>query len=354
MKITIITPAPPHSRKGNRVTAVRWSRLLRQLGHRVAIRQEYHGEGCDLLVALHARRSFTAIEHFRRLYPDRPLVVALTGTDLYDEIHKDQTARQALALASRLIVLQPLGIQELPERFRAKARVIYQSTKVPSASPDPSRGSARKRVFQVCVLGHLRPVKDPFRTAEAVRLLPPSSRIRVVHVGAALDATMADRVRVESSVNAHYRWLGDLPRWKTLRVLAGSRLLVLTSLMEGGANVLSEAIAAGVPALCSRIAGSVGILGEDYPGYFPVGDTRALAALLERAENDAQFYRTLKKSCQKLRPLVHPARERESWRRLLREFRDQKSVRKKNPKEPDAQTSESFAEEEKDYDYEED
>jgi len=332
MNITIITPAPPQSRKGNRVTALRWSRLLRQLGHRARIRQEYHGEGCDLLVALHARRSFTAIEHFRRLYPDRPLVVALTGTDLYDEIHRDETARQALALASRLIVLQPLGVQELPERFRAKARVIYQSTKASPASPGPSRGSARKTggsaretVFQVCVLGHLRPVKDPFRAAEAVRLLPPSSRIRVVHVGAALDATMAARVRLESSVNSHYRWLGDLPRWKTLRVLAGSRLLVLTSLMEGGANVLSEAIAARVPVLCSRIAGSVGILGADYPGYFPVGDTRALAALLERAENDAQFYRSLKKSCQKLRPLVHPARERESWRRLLREFRDQKS-----------------------------
>src|SRR5262249_30194510 len=219
-----------------------------------------------------------------------PLVVALTGTDLYDEIHRDETARQALALASRLIVLQPLGIQELPERFRAKARVIYQSTKAPPASPGPSRGSARKTVFQVCVLGHLRPVKDPFRAAEAVRLLPHSSRIRVVHVGAALDATMAARVRLESSVNSHYRWLGDWPRWKTLRVLAGSRLLVLTSLMEGGANVISEAIAARVPVLCSRIAGSVGILGADYPGYFPVGDTRALAALLQRAENDAQFY----------------------------------------------------------------
>src|SRR6516162_818493 len=171
MNITIITPAPPHSRKGNRVTALRWSRLLRQLGHRVAIRQEYLGEGCDVLVALHARRSFTAVEHFRRLYPDRPLVLALTGTDLYDEIHRDQTARQALALASRLVVLQPLGIQELPERFRAKARVIYQSTKAPPAFRGQRSGvrGQSKRIFQVCVLGHLRPVKDPFRTAEAVR-----------------------------------------------------------------------------------------------------------------------------------------------------------------------------------------
>lgn len=315
MKILLVTPAPPGSRKGNRVTALRWSRLLRQLGHRVAIQQEYDDEPADLLIALHARRSFPAVERFGHLHPDRPIVVALTGTDLYDEIHTNNTAALALEKATRLIVLQPLGMEEVPKALRPKVRVIYQSTVAPRTGRAPRAGT-----FEVCVLGHLRPVKDPFRTAQAARLLPASSRIRVLHLGAALDADMDRQARREATNNPRYRWLGDRPRWQALRVLARCRLLVQSSRLEGGANTISEAIAAGVPVLSSRIPGSVGILGADYPGYFPVGDTPWLAALLDRAETDAGFYAELKARCRRLRPLVNPARERAAWRRLLGEL----------------------------------
>jgi glycosyltransferase involved in cell wall biosynthesis len=340
MNIILMTPAPPRSRKGNRVTALRWAALLRQLGHRVQVRQVYRGERSDLLIALHARRSFPAVDAFRRSQPGRPIVLALTGTDVYKEIHTDPLARQSLELASRLVVLQPLAVEELPTHLRARARVIYQSCQPPPQENRRARiehrGSRIEAVtrgdrpssiidprssFDVCVLGHLRPVKDPFRTAEAARLLPASSRIRVLHAGAALSPAMEHQARAEEAINSRYRWLGDLPRWKALRLLARSRLLVLTSLMEGGANTISEAIAAGVPVLASRIPGSVGLLGTQYPGYFPVDDTAALAALLTRAETDTKFYEKLKAWCRRLRRLVRPARERESWRRLLRELR---------------------------------
>jgi putative glycosyltransferase (TIGR04348 family) len=315
MKITLVTPASPGSRKGNRVTALRWARQLRQLGHRVAVRQEYVGEPCDLLIALHARRSAAAAEAYRAAYPEGPLVIVLTGTDLYEEIRTDPIARRVLELSSRLVLLQPLGVEELPPGLRDRARVIIQSAEVPKVAP-----RRRSKTFDVCVLGHLRPVKDPFRTAEAARLLPPSSRVRVLHLGAALSLDMAGRAAAEAAGNPRYRWLGDLPRARALRVLARCRLLALTSRLEGGANVVSEAIAAGVPVVSSHIAGSVGVLGADYPGYFPVGDTQALAALLQRTETDARFYNALKARCRRLRPLVSPTREREGWRRLLREL----------------------------------
>jgi putative glycosyltransferase (TIGR04348 family) len=315
MKIIIVTPAPRGSRTGNRVTALRWSRLLRELGHRVAVRHDYGGEPGDLLIALHARRSRAAVARFRAAYPERPIIVTLTGTDLYDEIHRDPGAHQALDWASRLVVLQPLGICELAERLRSKTRVIYQSTEAPARASSPRNGS-----FEVCVLGHLRPVKDPFRTALASRLLPESSRVRVLHLGAALSPDMAREVRRETTANPRYRWLGDLPRWQALRILARCRLLVQSSLLEGGPNTISEAIAAAVPVLSSHIPGAVGILGAGYAGYFPVGDAQALATLLHRAESDARFYQNLKAHCRRLRPLVTPARERASWRALLREL----------------------------------
>jgi putative glycosyltransferase (TIGR04348 family) len=315
MKICLVTPAPGRSRKGNRVTAVRWARLLRDLGHRVAVEEEYRGGACDLLIALHARRSFASIERFHRERPGRPLIVALTGTDLYGDIHTDPLAQQSLELATRLVLLQPAGITELPVRLRDKARVIFQS-----ATKPPGTFLPRRDVFEVCVLGHLRPVKDPFRTALAARLLPATSRIRVVQIGAALEPEMEAEACAEMGANPRYRWLGELPRWQALRRLARSRLLSLTSLSEGGANVISEALACGVPVVSSRISGSIGILGADYPGYFPVGDTAALAALLERAEQDRAFYQELKAWGERLRPLVDPARERETWAQVLREL----------------------------------
>jgi putative glycosyltransferase (TIGR04348 family) len=314
-KILLVTPAPPGSLRGNRITAVRWARILRGLDRRVVVREEYHGERCDLLVALHALRSYPSIERYRGERPDAPLVLALTGTDLYGFIHTHVEARRSLQMATRVIVLQPLGMAELPAAVQAKTRVIYQS--VPLRRMRAERGC---RHFDVCVLGHLRPVKDPFRTALAAQFLPASSRVRVRHLGAALSEAMAERARREEASNPRYRWLGELPRWRAMQVLGRCRLLALTSEMEGGANAISEAAALSVPVVASRIAGSVGLLGEDYPGYFAVGDTAVLARLLERAETDARFYRTLQRGCARLRRLIDPVHERQSWAKLLKEL----------------------------------
>ena len=204
--------------------------------------------------------------------PTDPSCSALTGTDLYDEIRTCPDARRSMELATRLVVLQPAGLAELSEAVRIKTRVIIQSAERPLRPAAPDRS-----VFQVCVLAHLRPVKDPLRTAFAARLVPSSSKIQVVHLGNALDETLAEEARKEMAINPRYRWLGERPQAEALRMLASSRLMVLTSRLEGGANAVSEAIACSVPVISSRISGSIGLLGEEYPGYFPVGDTQALS-----------------------------------------------------------------------------
>ena len=206
-KVRIITPAPPGSRKGNRITALRWARILRDLGRRVVVTEEYRGERCDLLVALHALRSAPSVDRYRSSHPDAPLVLALTGTDLYGSLHTQPEAQRAVDQATRLIVLQPMGLAEVPEAVRSRARVIYQS--VPSPR---SRTAPRRDRFEVCVLGHLRPVKDPFRTALAARLLPAASRLSVLHVGAALSPEMGAQAHAEAAANPRYHWLGDVPR----------------------------------------------------------------------------------------------------------------------------------------------
>ena len=315
VKIRLITPQPLDFNSGNKITTVRWARILRKLGHNVTIEQKYGGKPSDLLVALHARRSHASIQKFHRLYPHSPLIVALTGTDLYRDIHTDRDAQRSLEVADRLVVLQELALAELPKPFHSKTRVIYQSAEPYKTSAPPTAGA-----FKVCVIGHLREEKDPLRTALAVRQLPQTSKIEVLHVGRSLDNALGKQAQAEAAGNPRYRWVGELPYWMTRRVLARSHLLVITSRMEGSSNVLCEAIASNVPVVASKISGLMGTLGKSYPGYFPVGDTAELTRLLLKAESDGAFYRSLKRCCARVSVLIRPRREIASWKMLLREL----------------------------------
>jgi len=326
MRIKIVTPAKAGSTHGNRITAVRWANIFKQLGHRVSITQTYDGKATDLLVALHARRSYESIKRFHQKHPTVPIVVALTGTDVYRDLKNDQRALESLEIASGVVALQPKALERLKARVRAKARVIYQSVERPTRRQARSKSTVS---FDVCVIAHLRGVKDPFRAALAARLLPASSRIRILQIGTAMTDAMLRRAQSEVIRNRRFRWLGELSQSRTQSYLVKSRICVLSSRMEGGANVLSEAIVAGVPVLSSRIDGNVGILGDDYPGLFDVGDTRTLARLLHRAETDATFLDDLHSRTKRLAPLFDRETEIRSWAELLNDSQVKRALHEK-------------------------
>jgi putative glycosyltransferase (TIGR04348 family) len=311
MNISLITPARPNSRYGNRTTAERWAAFFGRMGHTVSVKEEWTGGDAGVMVALHARRSHESVRRFADERPNRPLVVALTGTDLYRDIHENEDARKSLELATRLVVLQDAGLAELEPHLRRKASVVYQSAEgFRRLAPDAES-------FEVCVVGHLRDEKDPFRTVFATRLLPAESRIRVVHLGGAREELFAAKARSHMAEDSRYRWLGEVSRERVREILARSRLLVQSSFMEGGANAVAEALAGGVPVVASRIPGNVGMLGEDYPAYYPTGDERHLARLLQRAEGDPDFYALLEEKCAARRELFSPENEYAALERLL-------------------------------------
>ena len=313
MKIALITPAASRMRNGNRHTSARWARLLRALGHRVLVQVSWDEKPVDLMLALHARRSFDSIKRFATAYPEHPLIVALTGTDLYRDIRFDADAQQSMALATRMIVLQEMGLKELSAKLAAKTRVVYQSAAAVAPQPPLKNG------FEVCVIGHLREEKDPLRAAYALAYLPEDSRIRVTQLGRSLDPQLERNAKRIMAEDPRYHWRGEVDHWRAAQVLARSRIMVISSRMEGGANVVSEALMAGVPVIASKISGNIGMLGVDYPGYFPVGNERALARLLQRAEQDKDFYGALKRHCRERKKLISAVKEKRALAQLLGE-----------------------------------
>jgi putative glycosyltransferase (TIGR04348 family) len=298
MRIALITPAGPGARNGNRHTALRWAAFLRAAGHRVTVEVEWSGGDADLMLALHARRSHASIMRFPA---DKPLVLALTGTDVYRDIRHSRKAKDSLARADRFIVLQRYAISELPPRLRRNARVVVQS------SSTRLRNQPIARHFRIGVIGHLRDEKDPLRTLAALKFI--HQPVEVVHLGAPLDPGIARKAVQGMKRDPRYKWLGSVPHARALRWLASCHAMVISSRMEGGANVVCEAIRIGVPVIASRIPGNRGLLGATYPAYFPVGNEQALAALITRSASDPKFYAGLKARIGHLRPIVAPLSE---------------------------------------------
>jgi putative glycosyltransferase (TIGR04348 family) len=309
-RVCIVTPALADANNGNWHTASRWRRFLSGVAD-VQIVLAWDGTPVDALIALHARRSADSIARFRSANVHAPLALVMTGTDLYRDLGCDASARHAVECASHVVVLQDEGLHSLPAAARGKARSIVQS------ASRVLRGDAATRHIGLVAVGHLRDEKDPLTLMAAARLLPADTPIRIHHIGRPLGAALADAAQRTMQQCPAYRWLGGVDARAARRWIARSRALVHMSRMEGGANVVIEAVRSRVPVLASRIDGNIGLLGRDYDGYFPVGDAAALAALMQRFAADAGFAQHLAAQCGEREPRFTPAEEARAVRTLL-------------------------------------
>ena len=311
MHIRIVTPARSGSRHGNRNTAERWATHLRSLDHQVDIAISWTGQECDVLIALHARRSHASIKAWKSACPTRPLLLVLTGTDLYRDIHLNEDARESLALADHMVVLQREGLSELSSALRHKTSVIYQSIRAVKRQIPP------RSYCLITVIGHLREEKDPFCAAQALAQLPKDMPIRVVHLGKAMSPAFKKEARIQMRTEPRYEWLGECDHATAMRWLSRSHAMVISSHMEGGAHVVSEAIAIGVPVIASKISGNIGLLGKGFPAYYPVGNHAALSLLLARLAHDVQWREKLASAVRSRQDLIDPELELHSLSRVL-------------------------------------
>jgi putative glycosyltransferase (TIGR04348 family) len=310
--VVIVSPATAAANNGNWHTAARWQQFLQgdfdtEITQHWPLPGSNSSQNFQAMIALHARRSADSIAAWAKTFPDRELIVVLTGTDLYRDIRTDASAQASLALATQLVVLQEAGLDELSAQHRAKTKVIYQSC--PRAAPAPKAGS-----FTALMVGHLRDEKDPLTYLRAAQRLSDRPDIALEHIGNDENSSYPAQIKETSLSNPKYHWLGGLPWPDTLQHMARAQVLVHCSKMEGGAHVILEAVQLGTPVIASRISGNIGMLGAVYAGYFALGDDAALAAMIERAADDANFLPHLQSQCQARAHLFEPSEEK---RRLL-------------------------------------
>jgi putative glycosyltransferase (TIGR04348 family) len=290
--LLLVTPYLASANNGNWRTAARWARLVSPR-FRVILQSPDAPlpAHATAMLALHARRSRAAIARWKRARPDGALVVALTGTDLYDDVPAgDADALASIAEADRLVVLQDDAPAHVPSPYRAKTSVVLQSAR--TLAPWPRKSPSR---FHAILVAHLREVKDPRTALDAWRRLPPEVPATLTIVGDALDPALAQAVREASAADPRVRWLGARPHAWTRQAIRRAHALIVSSRHEGGANVVVEALTAHTPVIGTRMSGNVGLLGADYPGYFEVGDADGLARAIVRATRDRDWLASLER-----------------------------------------------------------
>lgn len=316
-QVVIVTPALADANNGNWQTTQRWAHFL--IGaYRVRLAKAWPDAGAAqdrAMIALHARRSAASIAAWHAERGNTGLGLVLTGTDLYRDIRTDAGAQRSLALAQEIVVLQELGAKALPSEYRAKTRMIFQS----AASRRPLVKTERH--LRAVMVGHLRPEKSPETLFAAARLLAGRNDILIDHIGTALDAALGEEAVATQSVCPNYRWLRNLPHTVTRERIQRAHVLVHCSRIEGGAHVVMEAATSGTPVLASRIEGNVGMLGDDYAGYFEWNDAEALAKRLTACRSGQSsrhgLLQTLGDQVRARSALFTPDAERTATRRLV-------------------------------------
>ena len=310
--VLIHSPYPRQRSQGNAVTAKRMVNLLRDSGLAAALHER--GDAplkAKCLIALNGRKGAEEIFKFLQRQPDNPVIALLTGTDVnHPEMEQpDSITRKALELSTAIVSLHDGFAHRIPKHLLEKTEVIYPSVML----PDPLDHSPSKPP-KVIIAGNFRAEKNPSLMMKAVREMKESP----LHFHAYGQGGDYQRDLERTAAECpHFYFHGVKEHDVLLGEMQAAHVLLNTSTQEGGANAICEAIALGLPVVASRIAGNMGMLGENYAGFFPVEEVTKLIEILGRAAKNHDFYQLLKEQIATRAPLFSHQRETEQWVNLI-------------------------------------
>jgi glycosyltransferase involved in cell wall biosynthesis len=339
--VLIASPFGQKTQTGNWQTARRYADHLQDAGYSATLLAEHDGRqplpSCDVAIVLHARRSREVAAALTQAAT--PFAVVLTGTDLYADLQQPDTSafdtcKQTIDEAHLVVTLQSRAaevlVQILPQTAQ-KRRVIAQT--VPLADPAhwaPIYNANSGAALTWLISGHVRSEKDPltglagFAQAFPRAHLADGSPTHLTHVGGARDPSAVEALVAAASQlpTGSISLLGARPHEEAVGLMKTHHCLIQPSRVEGGALVISEAAAHRLPVLASRIDGHLGLLGEDYPGYFQVGDPTDLARLMRQFAESAAFRDELRSALiQNTLALTSPALEKSQLKSLIERLR---------------------------------
>lgn len=187
----------------------------------------------------------------------------------------------SLRFSNRIIFVNRRQMAKVTEQARRKS--VYIPNGVDPVTRSTGTGFLDRHGIKpqgyLLAVGRLTPEKGLEYLVEAVQRLP---QVRQVVIAGASDHDAAYRERLER-LDVEYKvvFTGFTTGEDLRQLYSHARAFVLPSVNEGFPMVLLEAMAYGLPVVCSDIPGTrqVDLPAED---YFAMGDTAALAAALAR------------------------------------------------------------------------
>lgn len=226
--------------------------------------------------------------HFARFLHDRevpaklPLMVTTTGTDLhFDLLGKEKSLIEGIFQKVHKIVVFHQDFIAMLARLNpglsSRLVCIPQGIDLPQGrSLDLNPFTFHKNDFIFLLPSGLRPVKNLEMAINALeRLQPDYPHLKLIIMGAALDAAYSQKILARIRSLPWVVYLGEIPHEQVGSIIKASHVVMNCSLAEGQPQGALEAMSLGLPCILSTAPGNLHIIEHGKEGFY-VRDEREL------------------------------------------------------------------------------